>query len=207
MNPITTTSAGYQEMPIHDLMDGIRAENTKARSMAQKSLDHVRTCGEMLIAMKARVAHGTWLFELRNIGIERKTASNYMRIAENWGTVSHLNRGVKDALKLLARADDPPSPAPRPTPAPVTIEAEIVEPSPAPPVTPAPQVEVPHAVVVDGTKDQPAKKSGWDMARDFIATLKPLDVWEQRQALCDLRAACDRRLQELRGPTEPPAAP
>jgi hypothetical protein len=126
---IITGSPGYQEMPLSDLKEGIRSENTKARGMARKSLEHVRTCGEMLIAMKARVEHGLWLFELRNIGIERKTASNYMRVAMNWGTVSHLNHGVKDALKLLTRADDPPSPAPTPSaPAPLVIEAEIVEP-------------------------------------------------------------------------------
>jgi hypothetical protein len=154
---ITTTSTGYQEMPINDLKEGIRAENTKARSMARKSLDHVRTCGEMLIAMKARVDHGVWLVELRSIGIERRTATNYMRVASEWERVSHLKRGVKDALKLLARADDPPSPAPppapRPSPAPVIIEAEIVEPSPAQAINSEPQEDEPETLVVDGTKD------------------------------------------------------
>lgn len=175
MNAPTTTSTGYQEVPITDLKDRIRAENTKARSMARKSLDHVRTCGEMLIAMKARVDHGLWIFELRSMGIERKTASNYMRIAENWGTVSHLDHGVKDALKLLARADDPPPPAPRSSPAPVTIEAEIVATSPTPAVNPDPQDDEPAAVVVDNTREKLPKWIPSDAKRLWLLGKTDLD--------------------------------
>ena len=147
MSAITTSGLpDYQGMTLNDLKDGIRSENTKARSMARKSLEHVRTCGEMLIAMKGRVEHGSWICELKLIGIERKTASNYMSIAERWETVSHLNRGVKDALTLLCREDAPPAPAPSPRPSPASSkpplplgatyqDAEIVEPS-APDIEP-----------------------------------------------------------------------
>ncbi len=187
MSAITTSGLpDYQGMTLNDLKDGIRSENTKARSMARKSLEHVRTCGEMLIAMKGRVEHGSWICELKLIGIERKTASNYMRIAERWETVSHLNRGVKDALTLLCREDAPPTPAPSPRPSPASSkpplplgatyqDAEIVEPS-APDIQPEPQDDEPEPLVVDGTSDEIIEKENpWVTSRQAIAELAKLD--------------------------------
>ena len=140
-------------IPIDDLRKNIREENTKARSAARKSLDHVRACGEMLMELKSRAGHGNFRYELKQLGIEQRTANNYMRIASNWKHVSTLNHGVRDALKLLTSAEETPTspptppPAPRPSPAPVTIEAEIVEPE-APAITSEPETE-PEPLVVD----------------------------------------------------------
>lgn len=147
--------ASYQDMPIHDLQDAIRKENCKARSLARKSLEHVRSCGEMLIALKAKTGHGNWKYMFKSLNMSQKTASNYMRIASNWQRVADMDHGVKDALALLCRQDSPPpSPrsAPRRSPALVIIDAEVVEPSaptiedkivvkvatPLPPSAPAP---------------------------------------------------------------------
>jgi hypothetical protein len=46
-------------------------------------------------------------------------------------------------------------------------------------------------------KKPPATTSCWSMAQDFIATLKPLSAWEERQALCDVKDAMINRLHEL----------
>lgn len=125
-----TTGSDYSAMGADELRESIRSENRKARNAARKSLEHVRACGEMLITFKEKIEHGSWLYELRGIGIKRRTATNYMRIASEWETVSHLNHGVRDALKLLSRGEDAPqakSPAPSAPSAPAIIEAEVME--------------------------------------------------------------------------------
>jgi len=109
-----TTGTTYQEKPLDKLREACREENNKARSAARKSLEHVRNCGEILTVIKSKIPHGNWIHELRSLRIERRTATNYMRIFEKWETVSHLNHGVKDALKLLASEHAPP-PTPKPS--------------------------------------------------------------------------------------------
>ena len=98
----------YLKMEITDLKTRIKSENAKARASAKKSLDHIRVCGEMLIAMKSRVEHGNWMLEVYDFGMSQKCISNYMRIARNWQQVANLNYGVKDTLKILKRQDTPP---------------------------------------------------------------------------------------------------
>ena len=164
MKPIIVSLTNYQEISLDDLRKDITSENLKARNTAKKSLEHVRTCGEMLIALKGRAPHGTFGFELKGLSIEQRTANNYMRIASNWKHVSTLDHGVRDALKLLCRAENPipspaapatPPPAPRATAAVVIVDAEIVEPdAPAEVTTPQPVDEEPETVVVDGTKPE-----------------------------------------------------
>lgn len=185
MSTSITIAPAYEQMDAPTLKEEIRSENTKARSAARKSLEHVRACGEMLIALKAKVPHGIFQYELKDLKIERRTASNYMRVATEWETVSHLNHGVKDALKLLNRADSPPStsssPAPAPAPAPprpspLIIDAEIMEPEPQ------------HGRI---------KESCWDIARQFIGELKDHRAWEERSAICDVMQVCKDRIAEL----------
>jgi hypothetical protein len=130
-----TIGTSYQDIPMEVLREGIRKENTKARSLARKSLEHVRTCGEMLIALKSKVGHGNWNFEIKLLNMSQKTASNYMRIASNWQRVADMDHGVKDALALLCREDSPPpSPrsSPRQSPAPIATHADskVIEPRP-----------------------------------------------------------------------------
>jgi len=140
MSTSVTTAQAYEQMDVPTLKEGIKAEHlkakgeyTKVRKAEEKALEHAQSCGEMLIALKGKGNHGSFLHELRIIGIPRKTASSYMRIARKWATLPPLahSGGVKDALKLLNRADSPPAPAPAPPrSSPLILDAEILEPTP-----------------------------------------------------------------------------
>lgn len=130
-----TTTAIVIELP--DLRNRIKAEDSKARSIAKKSLEHVIECGRLLIELKARVNHGNWKYEARQLNMSPRTISNYMRLAKN-GNVAVLGKGVRDALRLLSIAENPPAPRPPSRPAGIEIEAEIVE--PVAPATAPPQI-------------------------------------------------------------------
>jgi len=147
------------ELP--DLRSRIKAEDSKARSIAKKSLAHVIECGRLLIELKARVNHGNWKYEARQLNMSPRTVSNYMKIARN-GNVAVLGKGVRDALRLLSIAENPPPakptttvlpepPAPSPRLPQVTLEAEIVEPTA--PVTAPPQIEL--ETTVETKMDEP----------------------------------------------------
>lgn len=140
MNAATGTavvirSAAYDSMSTCELKEDIIKENAKAISTAKKSLEHVRNCGEMLIALKEKAGHGQWKFAPMELKMSQKTISNYMRIASNWQRVAVLDRGLKDALKVLAREESPPSkPSPtsssvRTSSPPAVIEAEAKPPA------------------------------------------------------------------------------
>ncbi len=140
----------FADIAKNDLQDLFKEQNLKARQAARKSLEHVRTAGEILICIKSKLSHGMWIRELDLLGINRRTASNYMRIATEWETVSHLNGGVKDALKLITRVDNPPQ-TNTPTPdieaePPMVVDAEVVE-------------DEPETLIVDATKNKPPVKS------------------------------------------------
>jgi hypothetical protein len=123
------------ELP--ELRSRIKAEDSKARNIAKKSLAHVIECGRLLIELKSRVNHGHWKYEARQLNMSARTISNYMRIAANRQQVAVLGEGVRDALELLSIAKSPP-PAQVEPPAPETqspppsrsalieVEAEIV---------------------------------------------------------------------------------
>ena len=63
MSEEMTTTAAVIELP--DLRSRIKAEDSKARSIAKKSLEHVIECGRLLIELKSRVNHGNWRHEAR----------------------------------------------------------------------------------------------------------------------------------------------
>jgi hypothetical protein len=74
----------------------------------QATLAHAIQVGEKLIEAKSLVRHGQWLPWLKaNFDGDRKTASNYMRLAGNGERVAHLP-SVREALALLAAP--PPDP-------------------------------------------------------------------------------------------------
>ena len=155
---ITTTVI---ELP--DLRSRIKAEDSKARSIAKKSLEHVIECGRLLIELKARVHHGNWRHEARQLNMSPRTITNYMKIARN-GNVAVLGKGVRDALRLLSIAENPPTstpttpvlpepPAPSPRLQQITLEAEIVEPIAQ--ATAPPQAPLETTVEIE-PQDQPA---------------------------------------------------
>ena len=161
MSEEITTTAVVIELP--DLRSRIKAEDSKARSIAKKSLEHVIECGRLLIELKSRVNHGNWRHEARQLNMSPRTITNYMKIARK-GNVAVLAKGVRDALRLLSIAKNPPTstpttpvlpepPAPSPRLQQITLEAEIVE--PVTPVTAPPQIEVETTVEIE-PQDQPA---------------------------------------------------
>jgi hypothetical protein len=98
-------------------------------------LAHVIECGRLLIELKSRVNHGHWKYEAQQLNMSARTISNYMKIARN-GNVAVLGKGVRDALRLLSIAENPPPakptttvlpPSPPPSrPAVIEVESEIV---------------------------------------------------------------------------------
>lgn len=122
----TITTTVVIELP--DLRNRIKAEDSKARNIAKKSLAHVIECGRLLIELKARVNHGLWKYEARQLNMSPRTISNYMRLAKN-GNVAVLGKGVRDAIRLLSIAENPPAPPssrPPSRPADIVVDAEIV---------------------------------------------------------------------------------
>jgi protein gp37 len=97
----------------------INAEHAAGEEAARRGLEHFRAAGLALQKAKAQCGQGKWLSWLkRNVKFDRRTATNYMRVAEKWETVSHAE-GLRDALRLLtedAPAENgeaaPPSPPP-----------------------------------------------------------------------------------------------
>jgi hypothetical protein len=84
----------------------INAEHQAGEDAARKGLGHFRRAGEALRKAKAQCGHGQWLGWLQaNVRFDRRTASNYMRVAAEWETVSHLGC-LREALRFLAN-DDP----------------------------------------------------------------------------------------------------
>jgi hypothetical protein len=127
------------ELP--ELRSRIKAEDSKARNIAKKSLAHVIECGRLLIELKARVNHGHWKYEARQLNMSPRTISNYMKIARN-GNVAVLGKGVRDALRLLSIAENPPPPPSPSRPADIVVDAEIV--------VHAPKVETPDEMFQRG---------------------------------------------------------
>lgn len=188
MSEITTTVI---ELP--ELRNRIKAEDSKARNIAKKSLAHVIECGLLLIELKARVNHGHWKYEARQLNMSPRTISNYMKIARN-GNVAVLGKGVRDALRLLSIAENPPPanptapalpepPAPSPRLPQITLDAEIVEPAQlvddAPPI-PEPGVALVYARTASDAlnkipKRDPSRKAAIQMISDWVnqATSSP----------------------------------
>jgi hypothetical protein len=175
----------YAEIPLQDLRSGITAENRKALSAARKSLDHVKTCGEMLLALKDRVDHGQFKTEVIYLRINHRTATNYMKVASNWQRVSHLKTGMRDALAILTKGD--PEPEAEATPLPPASE-------PPPPTTPktklpmgavrmdaeefhapAPTEDEPEPLVVDEVKGKAPKWTPDDADRLWLLAKIDLD--------------------------------
>jgi len=184
-----------------------KKHNSKAREQAQKSLENIRMAGEVLICLKAKTVHGNWIYMLKKeLRIDRRTASNYMRIALKWETVSHLP-SVKGVLQFLREAEETSAPEQttnevhttqrptRPSASAVTVDAEIIESNPAPVSSSARIVQdenpddEPPCVVVDGRNEikedqEPTLeklKSTW-MAATF-ATRKEFLSWAEKMAL------------------------
>lgn len=164
----TTTTVSPYPIALDDLKAKIREEHDlyrkfqkKAHEAEKTSLEHAIACGRMLIELKKRVKHGHLNWELKQIGVKPRMASNYTRIALKSATVADLPCGtIKGALAHLTNekrlAEDKPTPPPpievdivtstRPPQRGITVDAEIVEKDDH-------QEDDPAPLVIDGTRD------------------------------------------------------
>jgi hypothetical protein len=79
------------------------AEHEAGERLTRKGLEHYRLAGEYLLKAKARCGHGKWLAWLKaNVRFSQQTASNYMRLAENWDKLPTVGN-LREALRVLTK--------------------------------------------------------------------------------------------------------
>jgi hypothetical protein len=97
---------------IAELAERINAEHRAVEDCTRNGLQHAKLAGEMLTAVKRQSGHGNWLpwLEQHFKGTVR-TAQNYMRVAEQWETLTANTKRVsylalRDGLRLLSANDE-----------------------------------------------------------------------------------------------------
>lgn len=181
----------FLSIPADDpLVVEIKTEAAKADKKARETVSSFRKLGELLIELKKRVPHGSFMTEVEKLtGIPHRSATRYMAMVSQKPRRSQLTDkpaeaylrkciDVKAADKMAKTGQFENSTRPA-----VTIDAEVVEPE-----------DDPQPLVVDGTADQ---SNPWDIAREFIAKLKGMSPQHERQALCDMLDHCNKRIEEL----------
>jgi protein gp37 len=107
--PLPVAAAVRPAEDLAALAAEIKAEHAAGEGAARKGLAHFRNAGAALIKARAQCGPGKWLKWVRaNLPFDRRTATNYMRVAARWETVSHAE-GMRDALRLLT--EDGPEPS------------------------------------------------------------------------------------------------
>jgi hypothetical protein len=92
---------------LRDLAKKINAAHVEGARLIRKGLEHYRDAGRLLHQAKEQCGHGKWLpWVEKNLDFDRRTATNYMRIADKWETISHLD-GLREAIHFLADRDPP----------------------------------------------------------------------------------------------------
>ena len=109
----------------NELIETVKRANGEAIKVAKMSLLHMGQAGLALIALKHAAGHGIFKMHLLGLEIEPRTAQNYMMIARNYETVSHL-RGVRDALQYIREATTRASAAQKEQDAEWTIQGGIL---------------------------------------------------------------------------------
>jgi hypothetical protein len=103
-----------QAMSLTELAVQINAEHGHVETAVRNGLEHARQAGLLLLQAKTRVPYGNWLSWLEtHCKVTSRTAQRYMEIAENWEQLvakGGESLGLKGALKLLSRTDDPKEP-------------------------------------------------------------------------------------------------
>lgn len=92
----------------------INEENALAERHAELAIHRAKRAGELLIAAKAKVAHGQWLpwLSANCPTLKERTARAYMRLAKNWETLEFKSAEsavltIDAALKLLSEPATP----------------------------------------------------------------------------------------------------
>lgn len=77
------------------LISRIQKEHERCKHGAGEAIQAAVACGALLIELHEQTKDGDWNEKLLAIGINRKTAWNYMRIAEKWDAKKHhLTDGI-----------------------------------------------------------------------------------------------------------------
>jgi hypothetical protein len=120
MEDVVVKTGGLAPAELEQLASCINSAHRGARTSAHTAVGHALRCGELLLEVKAGLAHGEWLPWLAaNVKFSQQTASAYMRVAtgkRKLPATSNLSLG--NTLKLLAEPKEPkPKKAPKETPA------------------------------------------------------------------------------------------
>lgn len=86
--------------------------NSKKPTSRLTAVQYAAKCGEKLIQAKATCAHGEWLPWLEvNCNLKERQARKYMRLAEEYPSLSNRHHGtdfdsIKTALAYLSASDE-----------------------------------------------------------------------------------------------------
>jgi hypothetical protein len=99
------------EENLAELARQINEEHRAGEAALRASVQHALRAGELLLAAKKRVGHGSWRdWMAAHVQVAERTAQSYMRLAKKWPTLGEKTQRVADlslreALKVLAEAD------------------------------------------------------------------------------------------------------
>ncbi len=107
LRPGTLPAFDYAALNDPAVEQRARAAVLKIRELQKAAVVDI---GQELLAMKALLPHGQFLPWVESFGLERRTATNYMQVAAEfgaeWATVSHLPTGI---IYKLAAPSTPPA--------------------------------------------------------------------------------------------------
>jgi protein gp37 len=99
--PLPVAAAVRPAEDLAALAAEVIAKHWSGKAATTKGLEDFRDAGALLLKAKAQCGPGKWLKWVKvNLPFDRRTATNYMRVAAQWETVSH-SEGMRDALRLL----------------------------------------------------------------------------------------------------------
>jgi hypothetical protein len=95
-----------QSNSLGDLAARITTAHEQVGLAARNALEHAMAAGDLLAEAKDRVGHGRWETWLKILNIPPRTASHYMRLAENRELIEAKSANVADltiaaALRLI----------------------------------------------------------------------------------------------------------
>lgn len=106
-----------------DLARAINTEHGQVETHKHNTIKHAIRCGELLLEMKQRVAHGNWLAWVEeHFEASERTARNYMEIAKS-AAVADLSdeTTMRSALRALASRSESKAPKLEPNEAPASL--------------------------------------------------------------------------------------
>ena len=95
-----TALAAIPDSPLDQLAREVRSEHNAAQSAWESAVHHAHRAGQCLLEAKALCKHGEWLPWLRDVGIPRRTATEYMRFAKR-ADPAHLPATISEALEAV----------------------------------------------------------------------------------------------------------